>query len=65
MKKQFVIYINLMGDTKNLSGLTLDKEYEVLGPGNIVEPDDSYRILNDNNQTQYYFKKRFSDIIER
>ena len=54
-----------MGDTKNISSLTLNKEYEVLGLGNIVEPDDSYRILNDNNQGQFYFKKRFSDIIER
>ena len=64
--KQYVKYINTLGDSlKASTSLRLEKEYEIKGECNIVIQGDSYLITNDNNQSTYYFKTRFSKIIER
>lgn len=60
MKGQFVKYLKIMGDTNNISKLTLYQDYLIQGSGNIVKPDDSYLILNDEEQGQFFFKERFS-----
>ena len=62
MKGQFVKYINTMGDSsKNMSPLTLEKEYEIEGEFSWNKPNDCYFIKNDLGVTNFYYKKRFSE----
>lgn len=62
MKERFVKYINKLGDSPTAStSLTLEKEYKIQGEGNIQVYGDSYLITNDNNQSTFYFKQRFSE----
>ncbi len=40
-------------NTQRILPVTVDKEYEVIG-----EADDMYSIINDNNNSAWYYKNR-------